>query len=86
MPLAEIAYVAKKKDCDAIVLSGSIEPDKKVIEENLAALVAEVGIPVFVGGHYSDSVCDAINKTGAIALGQDISTGLKRLAEHLEEA
>ncbi len=80
MPLDEIAFVARKKKCDAIVLSGSVEPDKKVIENDLAKLVSDVDLPVFVGGQSSVAVCDAINKTGATALGQDISTGLKRLA------
>ena len=84
MPLAEVAYVANKKKCDAIVLSGSVNPDLKVIEKELGQLVSEVEIPVFVGGQSSVVVCDAIKKTGAVALGQDITTGLKRLAENLE--
>ncbi|HKJ18602.1 MAG TPA: MerR family transcriptional regulator [Xanthomonadales bacterium] len=84
MPLEEIAYVAEKKKCDAIVLSGSVEPDLQVIEQDLAKLVSQADIPVFVGGQSSVAVCDAINKTGAIALGQDISTGLKRLNDALK--
>lgn len=84
MPLEEIAYVSKKKKCDAIVLSGSITPNPEVIEKNLAQLVSSVDIPVFVGGQSSVTVCDAINKTGAKALGQDIESGLKRLAENLK--
>jgi cobalamin-dependent methionine synthase I len=85
MPLAEISYVAKKKGCDAIVLSGSVNPDPRLIERDLRSLVDDVDVPVFVGGQSSVAVCDAINKTGAIVLGQDITTGLKRLKESLED-
>jgi len=84
MPLEEIAYVSRKKKCEAIVLSGSVEPDPKVIDRDLASLVDEVEVPVFVGGQSSIAVCDAINRTGATALGQDIPTGLKRLSEALD--
>lgn len=84
MPLGQLAYVARKKHCDAIVLSGSVEPDEEVIDEQLAELVSSVDVPVFVGGQSSVLVCDAINRTGAIALGQDIRTGLKRLGDALQ--
>lgn len=83
MPLSEVAYVAAKKRCDAVVLSGSLSPDPGVIEKDLAALVKEVDVPVFVGGQSSVSVCDAINRTGATALGQDIPAGLQRLTRSL---
>lgn len=86
MPLSEVAYVASKKKCDAIVLSGSLAPKAAVIEKDLAELVARVKMPVFVGGQSSVSVCDAINRTGATALGQDIPTGLQRLSGLLEES
>lgn len=86
MPLSEIAYVATKKQCVAVVLSGSVEPDPEVIEHDLAALVDELDIPVFVGGQSSVGICDAINRTGATALGQDIPTGLQRLAAALGTA
>ncbi len=84
IPLEELPWVARKKHCDAIVLSGTIEPDPGVIEKHLAALVKEVDMPVFVGGQSSVLVCDAINKTGATALGQDIEAGLNRLVDALE--
>jgi DNA-binding transcriptional MerR regulator/methylmalonyl-CoA mutase cobalamin-binding subunit len=83
MPLKEIAYVARKKKVDAIVLSGSLEPDLEMLNKELKDLVADVDKPVFVGGQSSVTACDAINQTGAIALGQDIATGLKRLGKAL---
>lgn len=82
-PLNQLAYVARKKKCDAIVLSGSVAPEKDVIAVQLAELVNEVSVPVFVGGLSSVLACDAVNRTGAIALGQDIQTGLNRLADAL---
>ena len=85
MPLSEVAYVAGKKGCEAIVLSGSMEPDTKVIENDLAELVASTDIPVFVGGQSSVAVCEAINRTGATALGQEILAGLNRLKAYLAE-
>jgi cobalamin-dependent methionine synthase I len=83
MPLDEIAYVANKKKCDAVVLSGSVSPERKVIDKELPDLVRQSDVPIFVGGQSSVSICDAINRTGATALGQDFPTGLKRLNEAL---
>ena len=83
MPLNELAYVADKAYCDAIVLSGSIEPGEELFGQALPDLVSQVGIPVFVGGQASVLACKAINQTGAEALGQDIEQGLARLAKRL---
>ena len=83
MPLSELPTVARKKDCHAIVLSGAIEPAKSVLVDDLPQLVAAVNVPVFVGGLSSVYACDAINRTGAEALGQDIDHGLARIGEVL---
>ncbi len=83
MPVREVAYVARKKKCDAIVLSGSLAPADTVVEEDLARLVEEVDVPVFVGGQSSVIACDAIQRSGAVPLGSDIPTGLKRLGQAL---
>jgi len=83
MPLNELAYVAEEKQCDAIVLSGAVEPDADVLERELRQLVGQVSVPVFVGGQTSVFACNSIDKTGAQALGQDMEQGLGRLGEHL---
>lgn len=83
MPMNELALVARKTGCDAIVLSGAIEPEKWMLEVDLPKLVSELEIPVFIGGQASVFACDAINKTGATALGQDMEVGLARLVSHL---
>lgn len=83
MPLSELAYVADKAHCDAIVLSGAIDPGKELFKQDLPDLVSQVRIPVFVGGQASVLACKAINDSGAEALGQDIEQGLVRLAKRL---
>ncbi len=83
MPLAELAFVAKKKECAAILLSGAIEPSGPTLSKDLPALVRDSGMPVLIGGLSSIYACDAIRRAGAEALGRDIEHGLARLGEVL---
>ena len=83
MPLGELVPVARKKRCDAIVLSGAIEPSRNVLDDGLPRLVAKSPVPVLVGGLSSVYACDAITRAGAEALGRDIEHGLQRLGELL---
>ena len=83
MPLGELAAVARKKQCAAIVLSGAVEPPARVLEHDLPQLVRDAGLPVIVGGLSSVDACDAIGRAGAEALGRDIEHGLRRLGELL---
>lgn len=83
MPLQELASVAAKKDCAAILLSGAIEPSSQTLSKDLPALVKQAGMPVLIGGLSSVYACDAINRAGAEALGRDIEHGLSRLGEVL---
>jgi DNA-binding transcriptional MerR regulator/methylmalonyl-CoA mutase cobalamin-binding subunit len=83
MPLSELAYVAGKKECAAIILSGAIEPSEETLIKTLPALVEQSLAPVLVGGLSSVYSCDAINRAGAEALGKDLEHGLKMLQEIL---
>ena len=83
MPLAELAGVAQKKNCSAIMLSGAIEPSPVTLSADLRDLVKNAGVPVMVGGLSSVFSCDAINKAGAEALGRDLEHGMQRVAEIL---
>lgn len=85
MPLNELAAVAEKKKCSAIVMSGAIEPTQQTLNDKLPALVNETRIPVLVGGLSSVYSCDAISRAGAEALGRDIQHGLERLHEILSD-
>jgi len=83
MPLAELPYVANKTKCDAIILSGAIQPNDTLLKKTLPELVSRAGVPVFVGGQSSVMACDAINRTGAVALGHDMEQGLAMLRKQL---
>lgn len=79
MPLHELTYVARKKDCSAILLSGAIEPSSRTLSRDLPKLVDQAEMPVLVGGLSSVYACDAINRAGAEALGRDVEHGLARI-------
>jgi DNA-binding transcriptional MerR regulator/methylmalonyl-CoA mutase cobalamin-binding subunit len=83
IPLEELGYVAKKKHCSAILLSGAMEPSGKTLSKGLSKLVNAVNIPVLVGGLSSVYACDDINRAGAEALGRDMAHGLARIDEIL---
>lgn len=83
MPLDELGYVANKKHCSAILLSGAIEPSVRTLSKDLPKLVDTVDMPVLVGGLSSVYACDAINRVGAEALGRDVEHGLSRIGEIL---
>lgn len=83
MPLSELPPVARMKNCDAIVLSGAIEPKADSLAKDLPAMIGSCGIPVLVGGLSSVYACDAINRAGAVALGRDIEHGLQVISEIL---
>ena len=78
-PLGEIAQVTDKIGCEAVVLSGIVEPDNQVLESQLPGLVSSLDIPVFVGGQVSVNYIDQIMRAGAVALGADIDIGKKSL-------
>jgi len=83
MPLVELPAAVKKTGCDALVLSGVIEPEEIVIQEQLPRLVAAVTKPVFIGGGVAASRFDALKKSGALLLGTDIEAGLKQISKTL---
>jgi DNA-binding transcriptional MerR regulator len=81
MPLADLPLAAKRSQCAAIALSGSIEPSSQMLTEQLPALVAAAGVAVFIGGLTSVRRRDEIVAAGAIPLGNDITHGLQRIGE-----
>jgi len=83
MPLDELAAAAAKADCQAVVLSGFMDPDAAIIEQGLVQLVQEAAVPVFVGGRASLAAADSIRRAGAEPLGTDLGTGIARLESML---
>ena len=81
MPLEDLPAVVRRAEIDAIVLSGSIEPEPELLPERLPKLVAEARVPVCVGGLTSVRHRDAIVAGGAVPLGSDIEHGIRRLRE-----
>ncbi|HEY5776011.1 MAG TPA: MerR family transcriptional regulator [Xanthomonadales bacterium] len=81
MPLEDLPAVAAKTGARAIVLSGTLQPGSELLERALPRLAGQTEVPVFVGGHASVKVHDALNKTGVKALGTDLNMGLARLRD-----
>ncbi len=82
-PLAELAYAARRAQADAIVISGSVELDQKVLSDELPRLVSGIRVPVFVGGPVSVRCRDQVDRAGAVPLGTDIPVGLGRIGRAL---
>lgn len=79
MPLEELPAVCVRAGCDGIAISMSMPPHGSWLEQELPRLVARVGKAVFVGGRASAAHGDAVARAGAIAIGADISHGLRRI-------
>jgi DNA-binding transcriptional MerR regulator/methylmalonyl-CoA mutase cobalamin-binding subunit len=83
MPLQELATTARRAGCDAIVLSGSVTPPAALLARELPRLVNDAGCPVFMGGTSSVRCSAAIEQAGAVPLGSDIRTSMKRIEQGL---
>jgi len=85
MPLQELATTARRAGCDAIVLSGSVTPQKALLARELPRLVNAAGCPVFIGGASSVHCSTSIEQAGAQPLGTDIRTSMKRIEYGLRD-
>lgn len=83
MPLEDLPAAVKKTDCDALVLSGVIEPGESILKEQLPWLVENVDKPVLIGGGIAASSFDELKKSGVQLLGTDIAAGLKLISKTL---
>lgn len=77
MPLEELPLVVRRANCDAIVLSGAIEPSETVLKKQLPDLVQASGVPVFVGGISASLCANEIEAAGATPVGSDLAHGLR---------
>ena len=83
MPLDELPAAVNKTNSAALILSGVIEPEPGVIEEQLPRLVKALSIPVFVGGSIAAGHFDSLKKAGVHLIGKCIDTGIKQMAKAL---
>ena len=79
----ELPVVVERAHCDAIVLSGSIEPPPELLSASLPELVRRAGVPVFVGGQTAARYRDPIVHAGAHAVGNDLVLGLRDIDRSL---
>ncbi len=82
-PLEDVAVVRQRSDCDAIVISSSVDPAPGLLERGLPKLVRQAGVPVFVGGTTSQRYRSAVTSAGAIALGTELEDGVRLITATL---
>jgi DNA-binding transcriptional MerR regulator len=82
-PFEELKTPVERAGADAILLSGSIDPQNSLLTHKLPELVSRVTVPVFVGGKTALNHTDTILAAGAIPLGADIAQGVRKIAEVL---
>jgi len=85
MPLQEIPLVAHRAKCDAVVLTGTIQPSHDLLTNQLPGLVAKAMVPVFIGGKTAQRFADAITAAGAHAVGDDLVLGLRNIEHALQD-
>ena len=84
MPLDELPVVVRRAKCDAIVLSGAIEPSESVLTKQLSGLVQAARVPVFVGGITASLHSNEITAAGARPIGNDLVLGLREIDSALK--
>lgn len=81
IPLQQLSAVISKRPCAAIVLSATTRPSDKVISEQLASLVSNISIPVFIGGAAAERYREEISSSGAICVGFEMQPALQQISE-----
>lgn len=85
MPLHELALTARRAGCHGIVLSSSLTPQDSLLSCELPKLVSHAECLVFMGGTTSVRCSDAIERAGALPLGTDIRTSMKRIEQSFQD-
>jgi len=79
MPLTELPEVQRRVQSCGVILSGSAVTRRRVLEEDLPRLVRQLAVPVLVGGTVIHGHSALILEAGAVALGEDLHLGIRRL-------
>ena len=85
-PVAGMAAAADVAQVDAIVLSGSTEPEANVLREDFPALVAAAKVPVFIGGAFTEVAEAALAELGLRVLGNDTARAIAQLNTALKKS
>jgi MerR family transcriptional regulator, light-induced transcriptional regulator len=85
-PLLELGAAHGQAQSDALVISSSVGTVPWVHSGELAALVRQVGVPVFVGGATAVTHRRALVQAGAVPLGTDTRDGLSIIVASLGSA
>ena len=83
MPTRQIVHVARNTQARAVVLSGRAVNEVAPVVADIAYVVNELAMPVFVGSHFSLQAQAEILAAGATPLGTQISAGMARLEKQL---
>jgi MerR family transcriptional regulator, light-induced transcriptional regulator len=83
VPFAEAGAAARRAQCDAVVLSSSIDPGSDDFYAKLAELVAAVKRPVYLGGVTAAAHEKEIEATGAVPLATTIESAVRRIGAEL---
>ncbi len=84
VPFGEVAAAARRAQCDAVVISHSIKRSEPEFYTGLAALVKQVGRPVYIGGNGVAALEREINATGAVALETSVESSAQRLLTEIQ--
>jgi len=84
VPFDEVAAAARRAQCDAVVISHSIERSEPEFYTGLAALVKQVLRPVYIGGNGVVAREREIKATGAVALGTSVDSSAQRLLTEIQ--
>jgi len=79
VPFGEVAAAARRAQCDAVVISHYIERSEPEFYSGLAALVQQLGRPVYIGGNGVVARAREIEATGAVALSTSVESSVQRL-------
>jgi MerR family transcriptional regulator, light-induced transcriptional regulator len=83
-PLQQIPTVLERKPCAGVILSCSAKPARGVIDSGLPELARRTSVPVFVGGKAAAAYREALEGSGIICLGENITDGLQLVNETLK--
>lgn len=86
VPLRDLPGVQTKAQCCGIILAGTNEPSDYDLSAELSELVERVDIPVFVGGRVCSHARRAIEGSGAISLGTELSPAMRVIESELNAA